>query len=110
MKAHVIEDGVVVNTIVVDSLDFAENLVEATVGGIGWSYADGNFTAPSDSRTDEEKSDAARKRRNDLLAETDYLALSDQTLTDDMKTYRENLRAVPEQAGFPNSVSWPTKP
>jgi hypothetical protein len=46
MKAHVIENGKVVNTIVVDSLDFMPNLVEATEGGIGWSYADGVFTPP----------------------------------------------------------------
>jgi hypothetical protein len=46
MKAHVIENDKVVNTIVVDSLDIRPNLVEATEGGIGWSYADGVFTPP----------------------------------------------------------------
>lgn len=46
MKAHIIENGVVVNTILVDSLDFMPNLVEATDGGIGWTYANGVFTAP----------------------------------------------------------------
>lgn len=43
MKAHVIQDGKVVNTIEVDSLDFMPGLVEATEGGIGWSYIDGKF-------------------------------------------------------------------
>lgn len=43
MKAHVIENGIVVNTIVVDSLDFMPGLIEATHGGIGWSYIDGVF-------------------------------------------------------------------
>jgi hypothetical protein len=38
MKAHIIENGKVVNTIVVDSLDFMPNLIEATHGGIGWDY------------------------------------------------------------------------
>jgi len=46
MQAHIIENGKVVNTIVVDSLDFMPNLVEATEGGIGWTYANGVFTAP----------------------------------------------------------------
>lgn len=46
MQAHVIENGVVVNTILVDSLDFMPNLIEATEGGIGWTYANGVFTAP----------------------------------------------------------------
>lgn len=46
MKAHQIQNGKVVNTILVDSLDFMPNLVEATEGGIGWTYANGVFTAP----------------------------------------------------------------
>lgn len=47
MKAHVIENGVVINTIEVDSLDFLPNLVEAKEGSIGWVYANGVFSAPS---------------------------------------------------------------
>lgn len=46
MKAHVITDGKVSNTIVVESLDVLPNLVEATEGGIGWTYFGGVFTAP----------------------------------------------------------------
>lgn len=48
MRAHKIENGVVVNTIEVESLDVLPNLVEATEGGIGWAYANGAFTAPSE--------------------------------------------------------------
>ena len=33
-----------------------------------------------------------RAKRNKLLAETDFYALSDVTLSDDMKTYRKDLR------------------
>ena len=44
MKAHIIESGVVINTIVVDSLDFIAGLVEAPAGtGIGWSYVNNQF-------------------------------------------------------------------
>jgi hypothetical protein len=46
MNAHIIENGVVVNTIVVDSLDFMPGLVEATAGGIGWTFDGTNFTPP----------------------------------------------------------------
>lgn len=46
MIAHQIKDGLVVNTIVVDSLDVLPDLVEATEGGIGWRYSNGVFTAP----------------------------------------------------------------
>lgn len=43
MRAHVITDGKVTNTIIVDSLDFMPGLVEATGGGIGWDYVGGQF-------------------------------------------------------------------
>jgi hypothetical protein len=46
MRAHQIENGVVVNTIEVTSLDVLPNLIEATEGGIGWTYVDGVFTEP----------------------------------------------------------------
>ena len=36
-----------------------------------------------------------RSRRNQLLAETDFYALSDVTMSDDMKTYRQELRDLP---------------
>ena len=47
MNAHQLDaNGVIINTIVVESLDFLPNLVEATGGGIGWTYANGVFIAP----------------------------------------------------------------
>jgi hypothetical protein len=51
-----------------------------------------------------------RQERDKLLFETDYLALSDTTLSSEMAAYRQALRDVPAQAGFPTSVTWPTKP
>ena len=54
-----------------------------------------------------------RSKRNRLLAETDYLALSDATLTSDMTTYRQALRDLPDGkdtvAKCENAV-FPTKP
>ena len=50
-----------------------------------------------------------RRNRNKKLAETDYLALSDNTLADNMKTYRQELRDVPKQSD-PDDITWPTKP
>lgn len=54
--------------------------------------------------------DLVRLERNKLLAETDYLALSDTTLSSDMAAYRQALRDITSQSGFPTSVTWPTKP
>jgi len=54
-----------------------------------------------------------RAKRNRLLAETDYLALSDNTLSDDMKTYRKDLRDLPagkDTVDKCNNATWPTKP
>ena len=54
-----------------------------------------------------------RERRNRLLAETDYLALSDNTLADNMKTYRQQLRDLTsglDTVDKVNNVTWPTKP
>lgn len=46
MRAHIIENGIVVNTIEVESLDFLPGLVEATEVAIGWSYDGEKFTPP----------------------------------------------------------------
>jgi len=51
-----------------------------------------------------------RNQRNELLAETDYLALSDATLTDEMRVYRQALRDLPANTADPANPVWPTKP
>ena len=51
-----------------------------------------------------------RAKRNRLLAETDYLALSDSTLTDEMRTYRQALRDLPANTADPANPVWPVKP
>jgi len=54
--------------------------------------------------------EALRQRRNQLLAETDYLALADSTLTDEMRAYRQALRDLPANTEDPANPVWPTKP
>ena len=54
-----------------------------------------------------------RSRRNQLLAETDFYALSDVTMSNDMKTYRQNLRDLPagkDTVEKCDNATWPTKP
>ena len=82
------------------------------------------FTAEEETARDAEEkavADAAparalerlRFRRNQLLAETDFYALSDVTMSDDMKTYRQNLRDLPDGKDTVDkcdNVTWPTKP
>ena len=40
--------------------------------------------------------ESLRTKRNALLIETDYLALSDNTMTEEMKVYRQKLRDITE--------------
>ena len=60
-----------------------------------------------------------RRQRDIKLTETDFYALSDVTMSDDMKTYRQTLRDLPAHSNGKNAtlkgatlenVSWPTKP
>jgi hypothetical protein len=51
-----------------------------------------------------------REERNRRLAETDYLALSDATLSEDMRTYRQALRDLPDNTSDPANPTWPVKP
>ena len=69
----------------------------------------GDDTA-KDARVLAEKWANVRRDRDRRLAETDFHALSDGTLADNMKTYRQALRDVPEDNADPDSISWPTKP
>jgi hypothetical protein len=54
--------------------------------------------------------DEVRKRRNSLLAATDFYALSDVYMSDDMTIYREALRDLPASVENSEDVVWPEKP
>ena len=51
-----------------------------------------------------------REERNCRLAETDYLALSDVTLSTEMAEYRQALRDLPANTSDPANPTWPVKP
>ena len=54
-----------------------------------------------------------RSKRNRLLAETDFWGNSDMTMSDEMKTYRQALRDLPngkDTVEKCNNATWPTKP
>jgi hypothetical protein len=55
---------------------------------------------------------AAEERawRDAELKDTDHYGLSDRTMSAAMTTYRQNLRDMPADAGFPNSHTRPTRP
>lgn len=70
MKAHVIENGKVVNTIEVEALDLLPNLIEATGGDIGWDYIDGQFV---DNRPKPEAPVVPAPTKEELLAQLQAL-------------------------------------
>lgn len=54
-----------------------------------------------------------RQTRNNLLAQTDWMANSDVTMSDAMRTYRQQLRDITNgltTVEDVNNVTWPTKP
>ena len=76
------------------------------------SHFIGDDTA-KDKRLLDEEWVQIRTERTRLLGETDHHALSDQTLSDDMKTYRKSLRDLPSAQSSKtkySDITWPTKP
>ena len=57
---------------------------------------------------------SARQKRDRLIATTDYLVTPDYPIESDrlakVKIYRQALRDIPEQSGFPRTITWPDKP
>jgi len=66
------------------------------------------YTEEEVAATDE--SPQVRSDRNTLLAETDWWALSDHTMTAEQTAYRQALRDITDQDGFPTDITWPTEP
>ena len=53
---------------------------------------------------------SVRAERDALIKATDFYALSDVVMTTAMTTYRQALRDITTQAGFPNEITWPVAP
>ena len=80
--------------------------------GVTWSQA----SAKKTELTNAEPMKELRRQRDELLAETDFYALSDVTMSSEMQTYRQALRDLPDGAsptltdGVLGNVTFPTKP
>ena len=61
-------------------------------------------------RLDADKSESVRSERDQKLKDTDWMGLSDVTMSTDWATYRQALRDIPSQEGFPNTLTWPNEP
>lgn len=69
---------------------------------------------PEDEMTDEELASRVRMRRDSLISRTDFYVQpdypSDPAGIEAVKAYRQALRDIPEQSGFPRNVQWPSLP
>jgi hypothetical protein len=120
MKAQV-ENGVVVNVAMFDSdnlPDWASSWVDAADDtAVGGTYDGVTFTPPPAPAPTEEE---IRARRDTLLAESDWVVTKaiEQNAQDGLGVqipvvwldYRQALRDIPQQPGFPDNVTWPTAP
>ena len=64
--------------------------------------------------TVQELASMVRSQRDAKLFDTDYLVAPDYPISpedlEDVKAYRQALRDIPEQSGFPKNVQWPVEP
>ena len=98
------------------STDHTKNVNEgapASVGGTWtqvWEVTDA--TAEDISERIEQQGTSIRSQRDALLSETDWMALSDNTLSAEWAAYRQALRDITDHVNFPwlNDEDWPVTP
>jgi hypothetical protein len=71
-----------------------------------WDAMEAEYAAGANDRAAAE----IRTERDQKLKDTDWMGMSDVTMSADWATYRQALRDVPTQEGFPHTVTWPTEP
>ena len=89
-----------------------EMFADTTADGVTTTKAEHELTYQAG--LDAAASTSVRNSRNKLLVECDWVVTRAKELGQDVPKswydYRGDLRQVPEQSGFPHSITWPTKP
>ncbi len=79
-----------------------------------WKWAVSDMDDEAKATKDAEAAKAVRAQRDRLIAETDWIVIKNLELNQNVpgiwEVYRQNLRDVPAQAGFPHDITWPVKP
>ena len=109
----IIESNKIVNVVVAEP-DYAAQQGWTPVpegAGIGFVFDGANWVNPN-KPSPEELAAAIRVQRDSLLLSTDWTQASDvpQSTKDKWAPYRQALRDLPQQAGFPTTITWPEKP
>lgn len=83
---------------------------DCSIQQVGGKYQIVQNPEPDDSMIAEE----IRDKRDNLIGETDYYLMPDYPISPEdleaVKVYRQALRDIPEQSGFPKNVQWPVEP
>jgi hypothetical protein len=112
IRAHQVgADGVIAETFVVESLDAFPNLIDASEGGGIGQYKDEEGVWRLGEKALKQMTESAVARRNALLAESDFwvtqAAEAGRGLDVARKSYRQALRDLPTQDGWPENIAWP---
>ena len=112
----IVEEGSIVNLIVCESDEIAAEFGAIDLGqdaSVGMTVIDGKLSAEALESIEATKlallASEVRTKRDALLAETDSCCLTDRTPSEAMIAYRQALRDITEDEGFPN-VTFPEKP
>jgi hypothetical protein len=110
-KFAIIENDIVVNVAIGEN-PIAENWIHSENAKIGDKYENGVFVTPT--QNEEFLAKSRRSWRDFLLAESDWRIIKDLEITGSINQewarYRQALRDIPSQSGFPLNVIWPEKP
>jgi hypothetical protein len=88
--------------------------VEQVAGKWVWKWSISEMSAEAIASKDAEAAKAMRADRDKRIAETDWIIIKNLELNQNVpgvwEVYRQALRDVPSQAGFPHEITWPSKP
>jgi len=93
---------------------FKDGVEQDAKGNWVWKWTVSELDAETKAAKDAEAAKAVRAQRDRLIAETDWLVIKNLELNQNIpgvwEVYRQALRDIPQQAGFPHNVTWPVKP
>lgn len=93
---------------------FKDGVEQDAKGNWVWKWTVSELDAEAKAAKDAEAAKAVRAQRDRLIAETDWLVIKNLELNQNVpgkwEVYRQDLRDIPQQAGFPHNVTWPVKP
>lgn len=93
---------------------FKDGVEQDAKGKWVWKWTVSEMDADAKAAKDAEQAKSVRAERDRKIAETDWMVVKHLELNENIpgvwEVYRQALRDVPQQAGFPHNVTWPTKP